>query len=96
MHEAIDRAWQCAASEGRISVERKAELRLAAANATWSCTDAVDRLYHAAGGSAIYRTSNLQKCFRDIHVTTQHMMVAQNMFEVTGRVLLGQDPKSPL
>ncbi len=53
-------------------------------------------VYAAAGGSSPYRTSALQRCFRDIHVVTQHAMVAQPIFEATGRVLLGDDPERPL
>ncbi len=96
VHECIDHAWQSASSEGKLSLDHKARLRLAAANATWSAAEAVDKLYHAAGGSSIYHTNRLQKCFRDVHVSTQHMMVGQQMFEVTGKVMLGIDPKSPL
>ncbi|MCY4563582.1 MAG: hydrolase, partial [Gammaproteobacteria bacterium] len=76
--------------------EIKAELRLAATNNTWSAVAAVDRLYHAAGGSSVYATSDLQRCFRDVHVATQHIMVAQPTYEVVGKVALGIDPKTLL
>lgn len=95
-HEAIDEAWQCANAEGRLSTHIKARLRLAASNNAWSAAAAVDLVYHAAGGTAIYTKNPLQRCFRDVHVTTQHLMVAQPTFEVVGKVLLGQDPKTPL
>lgn len=91
MREAVDRAWQCAAAGERLGTEHRADLRLAAVNATWSAVDAVDRCYHAAGGSAIYSNSPLQRCFRDVHVTTQHVMVAQPVWELTGRVRLGME-----
>ncbi len=96
LHHCIDDAWALAASEGKIPLEGKATLRLAAAHATWSAVDAVDRLYHSAGGTAIYQTSRLQKCFRDVHVSTQHAMVGQQIFEVAGKVMLGIDPKTAL
>jgi len=94
--EAIESAWELASSEGRLPIESKARLRLAATNNAWSAARAVDLLYHAAGGSAIYTKSPLQRCFRDVHVATQHLMVAQPTYEVVGRVRLGLDPKSPL
>ncbi|MCY4343044.1 MAG: acyl-CoA dehydrogenase family protein [Gammaproteobacteria bacterium] len=95
-HQAIDQAWRQAERAGRLDRAVKAQLRLAATNNAWSAAQAVDRLYHAAGGSSIYRSSVLQRCFRDVHVTTQHIMVAQPTYEVVGRVLLGMDPKTPL
>jgi indole-3-acetate monooxygenase len=94
--EAIDRAWEQAAGEGRLDPAVKADLRLAASNNAWSAAEAVDRLYHAAGGSSIYEKSPLQRCFRDVHVATQHIMVAQPTFEVVGKVMLGIDPKTLL
>jgi alkylation response protein AidB-like acyl-CoA dehydrogenase len=94
--EAIDRAWQEAQGSGRLALETKARLRLAAVNNTWSAVDVVDRLYHAAGGSSVYSTNDLQRCFRDVHVATQHIMVARPVWEVVGRVLLGQDPRTLL
>ena len=96
VHSCINEAWSVAADAGRIPLDAKAKLRLAAANATWSAVDAVDRLYHAAGGTSIYQNSRLQKCFRDVHVSTQHAMVGQQMFEVVGKVMLGIDPKTAL
>ena len=94
--EAIDAAWAAAEAGERLTTEHRADLRLAAVNATWAAADAVDRCYHAAGGTAIYATSPLQRCFRDVHVSTQHIMVAQPVWELTGRVRLGVDPGGPL
>ena len=43
------------------------------------------------GGTAIYASSPLQRCFRDIHVLTQHTLVAPATLELVGRVMLGVD-----
>lgn len=94
--EVIDEAWIVAETGERLSRQIKADLRLAAVNATHRSVAAVDRLYQAAGGSSIYEDSPLQQCFRDVHVTTQHIMVAPPVYEVTGRVALGLSPGSLL
>lgn len=96
MRETVDAAWQVAEARERLTTQHKADLRLAAVNATWSAVDAVDRCYHAAGGSAIYSDSPLQRCLRDVHVATQHVMVAQPVWEITGRSRLGMDVGGPL
>ncbi len=92
----IDSAYAKAESGEKLDLDDKAQLRLAAANNAWSAVKAVDLLYHAAGGSSIYRKNRLQQCFRDVHVTTQHIMVGQAIFEVVGKVTMGVDPKQPL
>ena len=46
-------------------------------------------MYHLGGGSSVYESSPLQRCFRDIHVATQHMLVGTPTLELTGRLYLG-------
>jgi indole-3-acetate monooxygenase len=70
---------------------RRAGQRLAVATATRNAARAVDLLYHAAGGSAVYLSSPLQRQFRDVHAATQHAMVSGDIVETAGAVLLGQD-----
>ncbi|HZI07412.1 MAG TPA: acyl-CoA dehydrogenase family protein [Archangium sp.] len=80
-----------AGSRGEVSVKHRAELRLAYTHATRSAARVVDRMYEAAGGTAVYRASPLQRCLRDIHVATQHAMVAPPTLELIGGVLRGLD-----
>ena len=87
--EAIEAAWDEAQAGEGLSVERRRDVRLATTHATHAAAQAVDRMYHLAGGSSVYRTSPLQRIFRDAHVATQHMMVSTGTLELTGRLLLG-------
>ena len=64
-------------------------MRLAACHATTSAARAVDIAFTAAGGSSIYASSPLQRCFRDVHVATQHVMVGPVIQELCGKVLAG-------
>ncbi|MFG1610608.1 acyl-CoA dehydrogenase family protein [Actinoplanes sp. NPDC049265] len=70
---------------------RRAGQRLAIVTAGRNAARAVDLLYHAAGGSAVYLTSPLQRHFRDVHTATQHAMLSGDVVETAGAVLLGQD-----
>jgi len=85
VREVLDQATASA----EVTDEDRRNLRLAATNATWAAAGAVDRMYHAAGGSAIHEASPLQRVFRDIHVATQHAMVAERTLEPVGRMALG-------
>jgi alkylation response protein AidB-like acyl-CoA dehydrogenase len=91
LHHAIDRAAEATARGDGVPVEQRVEMRLAACHATTSAARAVDLAYAAAGGSSIYASSPLQRCFRDVHVATQHIMVGPVIQELCGKVLAGID-----
>jgi alkylation response protein AidB-like acyl-CoA dehydrogenase len=74
---------------GQLGERERALLRLAATHATRAAAQVVDRMYTAGGGSAIYTTSPLQRYLRDVHVATQHVMVAEPTYTLVGKVLLG-------
>jgi alkylation response protein AidB-like acyl-CoA dehydrogenase len=91
LREAVDGAWAAAEVGGTIGLAERARLRLAATHATANAAHATDLVYTAGGGTSVYATSPLQRCFRDVHVATQHIMVAGPTWELAGRVLLGLD-----
>lgn len=91
LHETVASTWQMASQSGEISLRQRALLRLAASHAVGEAAKAVDAMYEAGGGTSIYRSSPLQRCFRDVHTATQHLMVAPATYELVGRVLLGRE-----
>lgn len=82
-------AWQVALNGGRIELDARVRIRLAGANAVEAATRAIDSVYTMAGGTAIYETSQLQRCLRDVHVVSQHIMVAPRLYETLGKHLFG-------
>lgn len=80
---------ELAAGAEEASGEARRLLRMAATTAAVRGAEAVDLCYHAGGGSAVYRTSPLQRVFRDVHVATQHGMVAPRTLEPLGRMAFG-------
>jgi len=77
------------------TTEQRARLRMAAINTAVSGTRAVDLLFAAAGGTAVYARCELERCLRDIHTTAQHVAVSVAQYESVGRVLMGLDPSTP-
>jgi alkylation response protein AidB-like acyl-CoA dehydrogenase len=82
--------------ERDATVRARAELRATCVQATKCAAEAVDLLYDAAGASAIYDKSPLQRHFRDVHVATQHIMVAPAQSVLAGRILLGIESDTTL
>ena len=87
--ETVNAAYEAAEKNGEMTVAHRRDIRLATTHAVQSAARAVDLMYTLAGGSSVYRGSPLQRQFRDVHVATQHMMVSDATYELTGRLLLG-------
>ena len=67
-------------------------MRLAATHAIRLAAQVVDLAYNAAGATAIYQSSLLQRHFQDIHVITQHIQSRLAHYELVGRFYLGLEP----
>jgi alkylation response protein AidB-like acyl-CoA dehydrogenase len=85
----LQQAWDVASAGGRVDVDRRARIRLACTHAARSAAAAVDRAYHAGGGSSVHAGSPLQRVFRDVHTGTQHLMISPRIDETVGKLLLG-------
>jgi alkylation response protein AidB-like acyl-CoA dehydrogenase len=46
--------------------------------------------------NAVTRDTVLERCWRDLHTMTQHIILSPARYEIAGRVLLGLDPGSPV
>jgi alkylation response protein AidB-like acyl-CoA dehydrogenase len=96
LFDSLERLWQGLLATGEVTMEARAQARLAASHAVASAVQAVDVMYVAAGASAVYTSCLLERAFRDVHVITQHIGVHPRMMQTTGRVLFGLEPDTPL
>jgi indole-3-acetate monooxygenase len=80
-----------AGAGARLDAAERVALRLACTQAARFAADAVDRCYHTGGGSSVFLEHPLQRCFRDVHVASQHVMVSPRIFETAGKHRLGFD-----
>jgi alkylation response protein AidB-like acyl-CoA dehydrogenase len=90
-YQSIESAWNTALSGEKVSVDQRRDLRLATTHAVEASIKTVDAMYTLGGGAAVYRDSPLQRHFRDVHMTSQHIMVAPSTLETVGRLYLGQE-----
>ena len=79
------------------SLQQKARYRRDAAFAATLCTRAVDVLFTATGGTAIYERNPIQRAFRDVHAANGHFALSWNVNgAMYGRVALGLPADMPL
>lgn len=90
-YENLRQAWDAALAGDKVTLEARRNVRLATTHAVQSCTKVVDDMYDLGGGTSVYRNSRLQRYFRDIHVATQHIMVAPATLDVIGGMFLGSE-----
>lgn len=84
--------------EGTVpSLEQRARYRRDGAYAATMCTKAVDVLFTATGGGAIYARNPLQRAFRDVHAANAHYVLNWDINgAMYGRVALGLSPDATL
>jgi len=95
VREATRDVWETVCRGERPSPEQRAIYRLAIAQAYAQAVQAVDLIFNLAGATAIYATSRLDRCLRDVHTAAAHVWVAPDTYELAGRLILGLDPGSP-
>jgi alkylation response protein AidB-like acyl-CoA dehydrogenase len=74
----------------------RAAARLASVTATKLAAQAVDLVHDAAGMNAMQGSGTIQRCWRDVHTITQHVILSTGRFEVVGRILFGLPPGVPI
>jgi len=88
--EAAD-AWATALARDPFTPEHRARIRASGVWAADTAAAVVDAAYRAGGGSSLYRSSPLQRRFRDVHALTQHLLVKLDSLTTVGAVMTGQD-----
>ncbi len=89
LFEVAGSLWESMCAGDALTDEQQALVRLACANTAKSCAEAVDIVYTMGGATSVYESSKLERCFRDVHVVTQHIAVQQQLFERVGKYYLG-------
>ncbi|HEV7733369.1 MAG TPA: acyl-CoA dehydrogenase family protein [Candidatus Binatia bacterium] len=93
---ATDEVWRRGEQGIPFDLPARAAARLAAVTATKLAAQAVDLVHDAAGMSSVQTSSEIDRCWRDVHTITQHVILGTGRYEVIGRVMMGLDPESPI
>jgi alkylation response protein AidB-like acyl-CoA dehydrogenase len=89
-------AWATALAGDAFTPEHRARIRGSGVWAADTAAAVVDMAYRAGGGSSVYRSSPLQRRFRDVHALTQHFLVKLDSLTTVGAVMAGQDVDTTL
>lgn len=96
LYDTLEEVWQRTLTGHESTLEQKADVLLAAINGVQTSAKVVELMYNAAGSSAVYTRSPLERHFRDIEVLKQHGFLSENRYETIGQVCLGLPPDLPL
>ncbi len=86
--EAVRDIWD-AATRGAVTLEQRANLRIATTHGIRLAAQIIDTAYNASGATAAYDGNLVQRHFQDIHVITQHLQGRLAHYEMVGRYWLG-------
>jgi alkylation response protein AidB-like acyl-CoA dehydrogenase len=84
--------WDAADDIEPMNSADRARVRLACSQAILVSQEVADRVYKAAGTSAIFLGTPFERRFRDIHTLSQQIQSRENHFELVGKVMLNGDP----
>jgi alkylation response protein AidB-like acyl-CoA dehydrogenase len=91
-----DEIWRKGEAGESFSIQDRAHARLAVVTSAKLAVQAVDLVADAAGMNSALTSCPIERCWRDVHTATQHVLMNTSRFEVVGRVLFGLDPGSPV
>lgn len=91
LHECAAALWATAIDAAPVTLRMRAEARATAVWVTERAAAVVGAAYRSGGGTAIYRTSPLQRRLRDVDAVTQHFLVRRDTMATAGAVFAGHD-----
>ncbi len=96
LFRSVDAAYELVLAGEKVPVAARVRIRGAAALAVEEASAVAHEMFRLAGGAAVYDTSVLGRCLRNLSVIPQHIMVAPRLFETLGRHHLGLEFESSM
>jgi alkylation response protein AidB-like acyl-CoA dehydrogenase len=94
--ELHEKAWQEVCAGRSIEPALSTELRAVGTLATETSVDVAGQAMKYGGGSALYLDNMLQRCFRDVVASAQHLAVSDTSYEMHGKFKLGLGAEVPM
>ncbi len=85
----LEEAWELCQANGQLTASQENKVTATTAYGTSLCAEVVSHLFHFLGATAIFDDSILQRCFRDVHGSAQHLVASNEAYDRYGGDLLG-------
>lgn len=95
VYGSLSRQWELLGAGLVPDTQQRVETVLARVNAFRAARSVLTRLSDLATTRAIYRTSPLERWFRDVHTMGQHVIAQEQVLQSVGAHLLGATPQNP-
>jgi indole-3-acetate monooxygenase len=92
LFDVVGDLWATLVDGKQPSAVQQARFLTAYTHVVGECAAAVQLVYKASGGTAVYQTGPLDRCLRDVLTMNQHLMGSLRTYEMAGRLLLGLEP----
>jgi alkylation response protein AidB-like acyl-CoA dehydrogenase len=94
--EVLEEAWETVCNGRTPGPALQAQMRSVCTYTTDVAADVVSQAFRYGGGAALFSSSVLQRCLRDINAGAQHQMVSDTAYENHGQFLLGLPDARPM
>ena len=91
-YNSIERAWDILESGKELDAETVNMMRLSNTHLTRECAEVARTAYHLSGMEAAENDNHLSRCFRDVHMPTQHAFMGEFTYQNAGAILFGKKP----
>ena len=91
-YNSIERAWDLLESGKELDAETVNMMRLSNTHLTRECAEATRTAYHLSGMEAALYDNHLSRCFRDVHMPTQHAFMGEFTYQNAGAIMFGKKP----
>lgn len=89
LYTTVGELWATLEAGQPPSPQQGTDFQLVHAQVFAMCTAAVELLYKARGGSAVYAGNRLDRCLRDVLTMNQHVINSSRAYTIGGRQVLG-------
>jgi indole-3-acetate monooxygenase len=92
LYQTVEEQWEQLNAGNENTPEMLTLNRLATAYTVETCVDIVTKMFRLGGGTAIYETSSLDRCFRDANTLLADQAASPRVVEAAGRLFLNRQP----
>ena len=89
---AVGSMWESQVARNADLLDKAVHARLAITHGIRQSVQVVEKLFYAAGTGAIHESNGIERFFRDLHVSGQHLSGLHSNYEFGGQMLLGAAP----